>query len=262
MRSYNSIMRTLYDSVNINAIPANPEMVAGYVNGRWPTYNSLIQKFPQAVHVSIAVTANADAQVLDVETGDATPGQAPAWAQRQRQEGRDPTVYCNSSTWGAVRQAFQNARVAEPHYWIAQYDNNPTIPAGAVAKQYRSDTNQDLDYSVVADYWPGVDSAPAPPPPVPAPTYTQIQGDPDVAVRIVDTIRTDGNGSGWNVVAADLNKIVSISVEGFDPATQGVYWHDAGVSFAATGKPNETIIAIANSSVKSGNVGVVVWVAA
>jgi hypothetical protein len=77
---------------------------------------------------------------------------------------RKLTVYCNTSEWPQVRAAFQNAGVTEPNYWVAQYDNNPTIPAGAVAKQYIGDY-QGYDKSVVADYWPGVDPAPAPPPP-------------------------------------------------------------------------------------------------
>src|SRR5207249_6099906 len=36
----------------------------------------------------------------------------------------------------SVRLAFAAQRVAEPYYWIASYDGDPTIPAGAIAKQY------------------------------------------------------------------------------------------------------------------------------
>ena len=46
-------------------------------------------------------------------------------------------MYCSLSTWPAVRSAFSSAGVDEPHYWIAHYDGDPTIPDGAIAKQYR-----------------------------------------------------------------------------------------------------------------------------
>ena len=153
--------RTCYDSINVNAIPADAQLAAGYAGGNWPTYanGSLRARCPHAILVSIAVNASEDAMVLDVERGDATPSDAPAWCQRQRARGQVPTVYCNASTWPAVQQMFHDAGQPLPQWWDANYDNNPTLPAGAVAKQYRSDTNQNLDYSVVADYWPGVDPA-------------------------------------------------------------------------------------------------------
>jgi hypothetical protein len=81
----------------------------------------------------------------------------------RRAAGADPTIYCNASTWPAVRAAFAAANVAEPHYWIAKYDGDPTIPAGAVAKQYRGDVAPGYDVSSVVDYWPGVDPAPTNP---------------------------------------------------------------------------------------------------
>lgn len=154
-------MRTLYDSTTpLRSVPADAQMVAGYVNGLYTNFATIRTAFPNAVHVSIAVTAVADAMVLDVETGDASPADAPWWCQRQRARGQLPTVYCNLSTWPQVRSAFQTHGVAEPCWWIADYDGVAQLSPGSVAKQYRSDTAQNLDYSVVADYWPGVDPAP------------------------------------------------------------------------------------------------------
>lgn len=152
-------MRTLYDSTTpVRSVPADAQMVAGYVNGLYTNLATVRTAFPNAVHVSIAVTSAADAMVLDVETGDASPADAPAWCQRQRARGQIPTVYCNASTWPQVRSAFQTHGIAEPCWWIADYDGVAQIPPGAIAKQYRSDTAQNLDCSVVADFWPGVDS--------------------------------------------------------------------------------------------------------
>lgn len=162
-------MRTMYDAVTASNIPSSATLVAGYGDGYYQNTAEMRARFPHATVVEIAVSPHHNlGVVLDVENGDASPSQAPGWVNMRRAAGVDPTVYCNSSTWPAVRSAFQAAGVAEPHYWIAQYDGNPGIPGGAVAKQYRDVGPYDL--SSVADYWPGVDSPPAPtPPPVPPP---------------------------------------------------------------------------------------------
>ena len=159
--------RTMYDGVTSSSVPAVGEpLVAGYTDGLFANLPALKKRFPHARIVGIAVTASyhgADAHVLDVEAGDATPAQAPGWVTAQRKLGVDPTVYCNTSTWPQVKAAFTAARVAQPHYWIAHYGVAPTIPAGAVALQYRNTSG--YDESVVADYWPGVDPKPVPPKP-------------------------------------------------------------------------------------------------
>ena len=143
-------MRTMFDSVDPTRLPADAEMVAGYVDGAWPTYTGLLGRYP--VVVSIATSSSHPADVLDVESGDATTAAAPYWVTAMRAAGRArPTVYCNASTWPAVRAAFTAVGVAEPDYWVAHYDNDPAVPPGAVAKQYRSDTAANLDYSSVAD---------------------------------------------------------------------------------------------------------------
>ena len=157
-------MRKMHDAVQASRIPPGATMVAGYCDTiRIPQWTHADwARFPGAVQVRIAKKASTnDGHVLDVELGDATPAQAPGWVQMRRRAGADPTVYCNSSTWPAVRAAFRAAGVAEPHYWIARYDGNPAIPQGAIAKQYINTAFYDV--SSVADYWPGVDSGPVVP---------------------------------------------------------------------------------------------------
>jgi hypothetical protein len=160
-------VRTMYDAIDPTAIPASAGIVAGYTDGMYANMPAMAARFPHAIRVPIAVFASSNSgTVLDVETGDASPDQAPGWVLMRRRAGVDPSVYCNSSTWPAVRAAFHAAGVAEPHYWIAQYDGDPTIPAGAVAKQYLSTTG--WDESSVAAHWPGVDpSTPTPEPDMP-----------------------------------------------------------------------------------------------
>lgn len=151
----------MYDSITPTAIPTTAAMVAGYVDGLYAWSAAGWARFPHAVHVPIACFASTNAGVvLDVETGDATPAQAPGWVQRRRAAGVDPTVYCNLSLWPAVRRAFDTAQVPQPHYWIAHYGAGPVIPPGAVAVQYAdpaAGSGGNWDLSAVADYWPGVD---------------------------------------------------------------------------------------------------------
>ena len=155
--------RMMYDGVNASSVPSGAAIYAGYVDGQWQSYESLVAKFPNARHVSICVTASGSARVLDVETGDASPAQAPGWVARQRAAGNQyPVVYMNSSTWPAVKAAFADQGVAAPLYWVAAYVDDasdvPDIPSGAIGIQYYDFGGYDA--SRVADYWPGLDPAP------------------------------------------------------------------------------------------------------
>ena len=160
----------MYDAVtlaNVDAANHNPQLVACYDDGTYQNVAEAEQRFPHSIIVPIAVRAShtgSHVRVLDVETGDASPDEAPGWVQTMRSLGVDPTIYCNTSTWPSVISAFQNAGVKQPHYWVAEYDGDPTIPSGAVAKQYLGDYNG-YDKSSVVDYWPGVDSGTPTPPP-------------------------------------------------------------------------------------------------
>lgn len=154
-------MRTMYDSVtprNILKANPNPQMVGGYLNGRYAWSQADWALFPNAVHVRISVRDSLlDGHVLDVETGDATPQEAPGWLTARRKAGADPAIYCNRSTWPQVQAACQAAGVPEPHYFIATASGQAQIPTGAVAAQYLLDVAPGIDVSAVADYWPGVD---------------------------------------------------------------------------------------------------------
>lgn len=155
------VTRTLYDGITASEVPGDGWGVAGYVDGRWPDFAALESRFPHVQHISITVSAQGTATVLDVEQDDATPAQAPGWAARMRARGiAHPVVYMNSATWQTVKDEFAAQGVAPPLYWVAQYDRVAVVPAGAVAKQHT--TTPGYDVSAVADYWPGVDPAPVP----------------------------------------------------------------------------------------------------
>jgi hypothetical protein len=136
------------------------DLVAGYIDGvpRWPA--DAWDRFPDSVHVRIALDpATNDGDVLDIERGAANPDQAPGWTQRRRAAGADPTNYCNASTWPAVRAAYAAAGVPEPHWWIAQYDGVAELLPGTVAKQYADPPGSGghWDLTAAADTWPGID---------------------------------------------------------------------------------------------------------
>src|ERR1700748_3251368 len=127
----------MYDAVTPENVPQGAQMVAGYIGGNYVSYPGLVARCPNAIHISIAVQADQTAQALDCESGDATPQQCPGWATRMRGLGINPIVYVQESSWQAVRNAFDNAHVQQPMYWIANYDGDSTIPQGAIAKQFQ-----------------------------------------------------------------------------------------------------------------------------
>jgi hypothetical protein len=174
-------------------------LIAGYVDGHWPSHFEAKRLFPACRHVSIAVFADDDAQVLDVELMDATPAQAVPWAARQRRRGQVPTVYCNTSTWPAVVAEFRRAGARLPVWWAANYNNGPVIPAGAIGVQWKNTPG--YDQSIVSNYWPGVDppSKPGVGHPVKPPPHQAAQRH---TVHTGETL--SGIAAGWKVTLAAL----------------------------------------------------------
>lgn len=130
---------TMFDSVTISEIPHAPEAVAGYVGGHFPTFHLLRQAFPHAHLLSIAVNAGEDAECLDIETGDATPNEAPAWVRRQKRRGvHRPCLYANASTMPAVKRELLRAGILlkEVRLWVAEWTGVAHIPAGYDACQW------------------------------------------------------------------------------------------------------------------------------
>lgn len=138
----------MYDAVDVEKLPEGGDVYAGYVNGGYRNVDEIRRKFPGVRVLGIDVTGGANADVLDVETYDATPQQAPGWLRRNP----GGWVYCNESTWGQVRYEVASAGLT-CKYWIAKYDGVAEIPAswvgmGCVAKQWYSG---DWDESNVLD---------------------------------------------------------------------------------------------------------------
>ena len=181
--------RRMYDSVTASNIPTNAQIVAGYIDGRYAWTAADWARFPNArkVHIAVFATTNAG-EVLDVEQGDATPTEVPQWVINRRHAGIDPTIYCSLAMWPMVQAQVKAWNLPQPHYWIADWNDEFAPITGAVAHQYQNLPQYDLSY--VEDYWPGIDPSPfsggstniAPPPVIP-PTGGTSQ---EVSVRVSD----------------------------------------------------------------------------
>lgn len=121
-----SAPRTMYDAVTVANIPAGARAVAGYVNGRYLTYGSLVVGWPAARHVSIAVSSVVGADILDVETGDATNLDAPRWF-REHKERRG--FYTSASNANALVTVLARAGISRHEYilWTAHYTDERHI---------------------------------------------------------------------------------------------------------------------------------------
>src|SRR5437879_3513088 len=99
-------IRTMFDAVDPQAVPTSGwDLLAGYTNGAYRSFEPLRKRFPHATIVSIDVLNHPGAgQVLDIEKGDATPADAPEWFDRSVALGIvRPTLYYSSSLDADVR---------------------------------------------------------------------------------------------------------------------------------------------------------------
>ncbi len=182
-------MRTMYDSVTVDAIPADATMVAGYLNGLYANVDELDKAFPGATLVTISVRPSEHiGDVYDCESGNGTTDDIPGWVAARRDAGLErPTVYLSRSLLEAGRNACVSVGCPEPDWWVADWTGEPHEVPGAVAVQYLSpETGAPANYDVSAVYddtWhPGghVDPVPLPLPTHPeglAPVFIYVIGE-------------------------------------------------------------------------------------
>ncbi len=122
-------MIIMYDSISaqnlpIEHLPVSGDAYAGYVGGFWPDYSQVKARFPHARVLSIAISSGEDAECLDIENGDASPADAPAWVKRQHTRGEArPCLYASVAVIPAVLEDLHAARIAWPsvRLWSAHY---------------------------------------------------------------------------------------------------------------------------------------------
>lgn len=147
----------MYDSVNAAAIPADAEMVAGYVDGAYRWSDADWARFPNATKVRIATQPGTDdGDGCDVERGDLVPAQSRAYVLRRQAAGiLQPFVYCGLATVGQVQAACAGLLY---WLWIADWTGQPHPLNYAAAVQYADGkmlgTGYDLSI-VYSDRFPG-----------------------------------------------------------------------------------------------------------
>ena len=180
---------TMFDAIDLAQIPVGPAAAAGYVDGDWPTYAELAERFPNARLLSIAVSAARDADCLDIEQGDASPADAVLWWERQRSRGvQRPCLYASASVMQASLIPLVRAgTIARPlvRLWSAHYAGQHICgPRSCGAVSIDMDGAQwtdrawgrSLDESLLlGDFFdaPAAPKPPAPPPPAPVPAWQE-----------------------------------------------------------------------------------------
>lgn len=207
--------RVMYDSVTSHDIPAGAQMVAGYVDGAYAWSLLDWELHLGATKVRITVTgATLDAHVADVETGDLTPALGAEWGRRMLAAGKYPVLYFSLGLWPQVKAAIEAAGLQTGQFgaWVALWDGVAQLQPGWLAKQYAHPPGSGghYDLSVVADYWGGVDPAPAkPPPPVVIPPEGFPPPDsppPSTSNLPPNTPPIDQTRSAWADLAAFLTQ--------------------------------------------------------
>lgn len=115
----------MYDDVNLELIPLNAKCVAAYASGYYKNLGEARTRFPHSTIVSIATNSGVMAEALDVEAGDATIVQAPAWVAWQISRGVYlPVVYCSASNVDALVAEMTSKGISRKTYrvWSAHYD--------------------------------------------------------------------------------------------------------------------------------------------
>jgi peptidoglycan hydrolase-like protein with peptidoglycan-binding domain len=225
----------MFDSIDVSQLPTGAGYCyAGYVNGNWPTYKQVVATFPGHHVLSIAVNAGADADCLDVESGDATPGQAAGWFARQAARGVvRPCIYASVSVVDSTISLMHTAGISRNsvRIWSAHYGSGAHIcgPATCGLMSTSADGTQwtdvalgrNLDQSMLADNFFGTTPPPSDVIYLTAAEVEQILGQ----LPILQHGMNDANLPHWYVrrVQAICNSIYhkDLTVDGiFGPATE------------------------------------------
>lgn len=142
-------MPSIFDAVDVSAIPINANIILGYIDGRGTSdnYNEVRARFPYARILSVTTTAQSRADICDVEKGDATPEDAAFGLRR----GMFPTIYSSISTKPALDAACEGLAW---NWFAADPTGIPHVEDGSVATQYawgslgQCDGNYDTSISI------------------------------------------------------------------------------------------------------------------
>jgi len=137
----------IYDSTTPSAIPGN-HVVATYATGNFAVPASQVSGDKAVVWIDTNGT-DPHAAALDIEPGDVTPSQAPAWVEARLAV--DPTgtaiLYTFRSDWSQVQSAVSTLpqwMQSHVRWWIADPTGVPHMVPGANATQWYWGSNYDI----------------------------------------------------------------------------------------------------------------------
>jgi hypothetical protein len=123
----------MWDDITVSSLPSGGSYAyAGYTAGLWPTFHELERRFPGHRLLDIAVFASDNATCLDIERGDATIAEAPAWFERQVARGvYRPVLYIQASGLKGLEQVMAAHHIPRHAYriWSAHYTNKAHLCA-------------------------------------------------------------------------------------------------------------------------------------
>lgn len=145
--------RVMFDDTSVELIPKAAKAVAGYVNGNYTTYPSVLHDFPEARHVSITVNSGGMAECLDVEPGDATNADAAAWYRRYKgavtanhKPHKKPIFYTSTSNADSLVATLAGAGIKRGDFklWTAHYGEGKHVcgPATCGLTHHHADATQ------------------------------------------------------------------------------------------------------------------------
>ena len=254
----------MYDSAFNDQFPSGAQAYAAYVDGSvgdQPNFSFIVNTFPAAEHLSIALFASNDADALDVEPGAASPSDVPAWYQRQVKRGiQRPVIYASVSTMNdsilpVLSQAGiprANVRLWSAHYEAGQHICGPgscqLLTVEADGTQWTSNADgRVLDASLLLENFFTNNPAPT--------TEAELQsGELNTGSRVLTAIAVP-MGSAHNIAFGTDNGVKGLPPAQLRVAIYDTTWYtDANV--VVDGSKGLTIIPFRNPS-KTGVISVV-----
>ncbi|MGB6456554.1 MAG: hypothetical protein WBH47_18975, partial [Streptosporangiaceae bacterium] len=138
----------IYDTVTPSALPSSSQAVAVYADGHYAAAPSQVGRRGLVLWIDTN-GSDPNADVLDVEPGDATPLQAGMWVAQKLDAAPNSVaiVYTMQSDWPAVQAAINALPWWMPshtRYWIADPTGVPHIVPGSQATQWYWGQNYDI----------------------------------------------------------------------------------------------------------------------
>lgn len=137
----------VYDSVTPNTIPSG-KSAAVYANGSYATSASSVAGHHSVLWIDTN-GSDPNANVLDVEPGDATPAGAAQWVSERlsHQPHSEAIVYTMMSDWQAVKDdvgGLPSWMQSHVRYWIADPTGVPHVVPGSSATQWYWGSSYDI----------------------------------------------------------------------------------------------------------------------